>query len=203
MPTVYRLKCAACGTTPKVEGALAGWFTTDGQEGGQILPDGYVAVRLDNGEFRPLPHPAEDTTLRQMGFTWTEASRQNRLFRITFKICRQCGALHEERQHHDAKTGCLAAVISIPITVMTLRFVLGRSWGLSLFSAYGAMLGVLGLVSLVNWLRWRRQNQELKLTRCVTCQGRDFTTIPKIVRQVLMCPHCHTKNMHCNIAGIS
>jgi hypothetical protein len=203
MPNIYRMQCTACGKAPRVEGVLAGWVATDGREGGQILPDGYLALRLDNGEFKPLPHPAEASTLRQLGFTWTEASRQSRLFRVTFKICRKCGALYEERQHHDSKTGCLAAVISIPITVATLKFGFGRSWGLSLFSAYGVMLGVLGLVSLGNWLRWRKQNGELKLASCAKCQAKDFATIPKVARQVLMCSHCQTKNVHCNLAGLS
>jgi|GEM_PF-3058400 len=203
MPTIYRLQCAACGKSPEVEGALAGWVTTDGGEGGQILPDGYLALRLDNGEFKPLPHPVEASTLRQLGFTWAGAARQSRLFRVTFKICQTCGTLHEERQHQGSQTGCLVATVSIPVSVITLKFGFGHSWGSSLFSAYGLMLGVIGLVSLVNWLRWRSKNAELKLASCAKCQSKAFITIPKAVRQVLMCPHCMTQNVRCNIAGMS
>lgn len=203
MPSIYRLQCTACGKAPGADGTLAGWVTTDGREGGQILPDGYLALRLDSGEFKPLPHPAEASTLQRLGFTWAEASRQSRLFRVTFKICCHCGALHEEPQHHDLQTGCLAATISIPITIMSLKFGFGRSWGSSLFSSYGVMLGIMGLVPLGNWLRWRKQNIKLKLVKCAQCRADDFITLPKACRRVLMCSHCQTQNLHCNSAGIS
>lgn len=203
MPTIYRLQCDACGKSPEVESALAGWVTTDGRKEGRILPDGYLAVRLDNGEFKPLPHPVEDSTLRQLGFTWAGAAKQSKLFRVTFKICHTCGTLHEERQHQDSRTGCLVATVSIPISVITLKFGFGQSFGSALFGAFMATMVVMGIFLLANWLRWRSRNDELKLASCAKCHSKKFITIPKAVRQVLMCPHCMTQNLRCNIAGMS
>jgi len=203
MPTIYRIQCKACGKGPKVDNGLAGWVATDGREGGEILPDGYLALRLDDGEFKPLPHPAEASTLRGLGFTWKEAARQNRLFRVTFKICRTCGCLCEERQHNDWRTGCLAALISIPLTMILLKFVVNCSWGASLFGAYLSTFAIFGVVSLFNWTRWRKPNRELKLKKCPRCGMAEFTTISRAAGKALMCPHCQTQNMRCNVAGIS
>jgi hypothetical protein len=203
MPTIFRIKCKACGNGPNVDDGLAGWVTTDGRQGGQILPEGYLAIRLDSGEFKPLPHPAEESTLRGLGFTWNEAARQNRLFRVTFKICRRCGYLYEERQRHDWRTGCLAAVISVPLTVVLLKFVFNYGWGASLVGAYLSMLAIFGIVSLFNWTRWRKPNRELKLKECSKCGMAEFTTISRATGKAFMCPHCQTQNMQVTVAGIS
>jgi len=57
MPIVYQLECAACGR--------------------RTISAGHLALRLDSGEFVPLPHPAESSRLREFGLTphrWSSAN---------------------------------------------------------------------------------------------------------------------------------
>src|ERR1043165_583285 len=171
MPIVYRIKCEVCGKSPEADGPLAGWVTTEAGGCGQILPEGYVAVRLDSGEFKPLPHPLETRTLEKLGFTWVQAAREGRLFRVTYKICRKCGRLHEERQHRDTRAGCLAAVFSLPIAVAVLKFGHKSDWIASLIGGYFVMMAVLASMQLFNWIRWLKQNAGLKLQRCSKCKA--------------------------------
>lgn len=201
MPTIYRIQCSACGKGPKADNGLAGWVTSDGCQGGEVFPEGYLAVRLDDGALKPLPHPIESSTLQGLGLTWVEATRQNRLFRVTFKICQKCGRFHTERQHHDPRTGCLIALTVAPIMVAALKYVAKLSWGSSLFGAYPGMVAIVGMIWLINWLRWRKQNSELKLSGCSNCGCANLATISKMAGKVLMCPHCQTQNMHCVVAG--
>lgn len=203
MPTIYRLKCDACGKAPEVKKALAGWVATDGRENGHILPDGYLAVRLDDGRFEPLPHPIESSVLQDLGFTWPEAKRKGRLFRITFKVCQKCGTVHEEPQHSDPQAGCLASVVSVPIAVIILKFGVQLNWVDSFFGAFAAMFVVAGIAALVNRWRWSKQNSELRLKDCSNCRMSDFTTIAKMDGKTIICPHCKKCSLQCNRAGMS
>jgi len=182
---------------------LAGYVTTDGGDRGVILPEGYVAVKLDSGVFEPLPHPLETSTLEKLGFTWVKAAREGRLFSVTFKICRKCGCLHEERQHRDLQAGCFAVMILGLITVAVLKFWEGSDWGLSLIAGFFMMLSAAASLGLFSWLRWRKQNAGLKLGCCSKCKATDFVTLPKAKGVALMCSHCQTENLHCTVAGIS
>jgi hypothetical protein len=75
--------------------------TTDGKQGGTILPSGYPSVRLDDGRLVPLPHPIETGSLEKQGFTWRQASKEKRLYRIEFK-----------RQLTEGHYGCTLALIA-------------------------------------------------------------------------------------------
>lgn len=86
-----------------------------------VLPEGYLAIKLDSGEFKPLPHPAETSTLKSLGYNWNSAARQGRLYRVTFKICKKCGTFHEECQHHNGMAGCLLALIAFPAAVVAAK----------------------------------------------------------------------------------
>src|SRR3954451_23845464 len=107
MPIVYRIQCNACGRTPETIGGVAGYVTTDGRKNGVILPDTYLSVLLDSGESVPLPHPLEGTILSEQGFTWRRATKEGRLFRVRFKVCKRCGAFSEERRRDYPRAVCI------------------------------------------------------------------------------------------------
>ena len=203
MPTIYSIQCTSCGEGPGADNGLAGWVRADGRKGGKVFPEGYLAVRLDDGTLKPLPHPIESSALQGLGLTSAQVARQNRLFRVTFKICRKCGCLHTERKLDDPRTGCLIAMTLGPIMVAVLRYVAKVSWSSALFGAYLGMVAITGMIGLINWLRWRKQNFELHLSSCSKCGGADLATIPKVAGQVLMCPHCQTQTMRCDLVGKS
>lgn len=203
MPIVYRIQCQSCGKGPGLSNFLAGWVTTDGGQGGTILPDGYLAVKLDNGEFKSLPHPVETSTLKGLGYSWNSAARQGRLHRIGFKICTKCGTFHEEQAHHNGMAGCLLGLASTPIALIALKFGLKTGWGTALFGACLLMFAIWGVVAFGSWWRWREPNSRLKLKSCCKCGATEFTTIQKSVGKTLICPQCGTAAMRCAIAGMS
>lgn len=167
-----------------------------------ILPEGYLAVKLDNGEFKPLPHPAETSTLKSLGYNWNSA-RQDRLYRITFKICKKCGTFHEERQHHHGVAGCLLALIAFPAAVVVAKLGFKASWSGAIFGAYLSTIAVWAIIAITYWLRWRKPNAQLQLKACSKCAATEFTTIQRSKGKALVCPHCGTETMHCTMAGMS
>jgi hypothetical protein len=203
MPTIYRIQCQTCGKGPAVSNCLAGWVATDGGKGGMILPEGYLAVKLDSGEFKSLPHPAEASTLKSLGYNWNSAERQGRLYRISFKICKKCGTFHEECQHHNGMAGCLLALIAFPVVMTAAKLVYKASWGGAVFVAYLSTIAVWGVIVAASWLRWRKPNSQLRLKSCSKCAATEFTTIQRANGKSLICPHCGSKSMHCAIAGMS
>jgi len=203
MPVIYRAICSSCGGTPNSNGGVAGWVTTDGRKDGKILSEGFLALKLENGDFVCLPHPIEDSRLRGHGFTWVRASRESRLFRVNLMICEGCGLISEEYQHHDSRTGCLFAFMAAPALIFFLKFVIKFAWALSFFGAWAGMFAVLWGVAHLNKMRWRERNAALKLRNCSACGGTKFVSVSQATGKSLMCPHCHTLNMHYAAAGKS
>lgn len=203
MPAIYRAKCTSCGGTPDADTGVAGWVTTDGRKGGKIMSEGFLALKLDSGEFKCLPHPIEDSCLKGHGFTWVRASRESRLFRVNFMVCEGCGLVCNEYQHHDSRTGCLFAFVTAPGTILFLKYVIGSNWLASIFGAWFGMFAVFGGVAIFNRIRWRARNVTLKLSACPSCRGTKFTPVSRANGKSLMCPHCHTLNMRYEPAGIS
>jgi hypothetical protein len=203
MPTVYRIRCDACGRGPDAHEGVAGYVATDGKSSGVVLPDGYLAVRLDSGVFVALPHPLEESTLSAQGFTWRQASKEGRMHRMTYKVCQRCGLLHEERQLHDGRAGCMPAVaVGIAIFVF-IKFAVHRSWSLALFVGYLGMIAGWFLVMLGTMFRWKKQNSTTKLRDCAACHATELITFERAVGKLLPCPYCHTTNMRYTCAGLS
>jgi len=143
MPTVYRLFCENCGTGEKNPPRAAGYVILDGMgETGQILPEFYWAVRLDDGTLACLPHPIEELTLREYGMRWRSAEREGRLHYVTFKLCKQCGTLHEEAQIGETGLGCLSGVVGLAVVVIAGRFWAGWDWGMAFSAGVPVSLGV-------------------------------------------------------------
>lgn len=95
MPLIYHAQCTTCGKGPEAGVSLVGWIAKELPEGGKTFVDTYSALKLDGGKFIGLPHPMEFRT-PQYGFTVDKASKEERLCAVGFKICSQCGLVHEE-----------------------------------------------------------------------------------------------------------
>ncbi len=203
MPTVYRAQCESCKGAPEPNGSVAGFVSIDGRNDGVVLPDSYLAVQLSDGELACLPHPIEESTLKQHGLTWRQVSKEGRLFRVEFKICKKCGTLHEERQVHDGRAGCLPALFGCVAIALLLRFLAHASWPSSLFGGYLGLFAVWLAASLLVRIRWRKRNVEARLKLCIRCQGKEFITIAKTAGRPTMCPLCGKHSMSYNRAGIS
>jgi DNA-directed RNA polymerase subunit RPC12/RpoP len=203
MPTVYRVCCDSCERAPEVHGGVAAYVAMDGQKGGAILPDFCTALQLDSGELACLSHPGEHITLREHGFTWTKASVQGRLFRVQFKVCKQCGACFEEPQRYDVAGGCLPGIIIGALVSLLLRFARHRSWGAALAAGFAGMYAVVLLVIVGNWLRWRKANKNMRIHKCAQCGGTELLTLSDAAGKVLPCPHCRSLTMRYTVAGKS
>ncbi|HYG35620.1 MAG TPA: hypothetical protein VEC99_12590 [Clostridia bacterium] len=203
MPTVYRIQCSVCGYSPQVNSGLVGYVTTDGRKAGKILAEGYLALKLDSGEFVCLAHPSEQRILQQHGFTWAGAACRGRLFSVMFKLCKECGALYEERQLSSMQAGCSVGAIIALGAVLGMKLILSISWPLSLLGGYFAGLAVFGFVEVLNRWRWRKPNAELRLRECAHCKGTQFVSLLKATRNPLPCPSCGNKGLQVQAAGIS
>ena len=204
MPPIYRLQCTQCNVPPQVGGGVAGYVNMDGRKGGTVLPDAYLAVKRDDGSYVCLPHPVEEMTLEAEGFTRKQATREERLFHVTYKICRHCGVIHEEYSHcSDPFAGCLPGLIVPTVALLIFRFGLGFTWILSVSFAIATFYGLLIVFERIERRRWRSKNQKLKVRKCVSCGHEKFYTLGKASGKSLPCPTCGSKTMRCDCAGIS
>lgn len=76
MPLFHDMRCTACGRESP------------------LLSDG-LALQLDDGSLRHLPHPGEERACRESGLTLQQASERGRLFDREFLVCRRCGGRSE------------------------------------------------------------------------------------------------------------
>ena len=156
MALVYRLQCTQCHESPQVSGDVAGYVNMDGKKGGRILPGGYLALKRVDGSYACLPHPIESSSLQAEGFTRKQAAREERLFRVTYKICRKCGVIHEEYRHcSDPFAGCLAGIIAFAATLLASKFALGFAWFSSAGFACVAFYGLGGVFDQIERRGWR------------------------------------------------
>jgi len=203
MPLIYRIKCEACGKEPIMKSFVAGWVTTDREKGGTILPDGYMALKRETGEFVCLPHPIEHRRLESYGYTWDQAVNQGRLFDIKFKICTTCGLINEDPEICHPQIGCFPVLIASAVSITLFKWLLKLNWPLTLLLGICICYAVACYVDYLNKLRRLKGDQNLRLNKCSACSGVDFIEIPQIGERLMPCPLCKAQAMKYTGAGIS
>lgn len=117
-----------------------------------------LALQLDDGSLKCLPHPAEEGACEQEGLTLDQASERGRLYRETFYVCDHCGrggeiieqvkyrgvVLFPQTAWGDVKLAVGLAVVITPILVWL------RWW-----PAVAAISATLGVYPLMEW--WKRR----------------------------------------------
>src|ERR1044072_5088277 len=115
MGTLYHKSCAHCDADrePSITfDGFVGAVVSDRSRGGEIIADGYLAFLNSDRELIPLPHPAEQSTLKQQGETWRHATLNGRLLRIENLVCRDCGEMNSAASLTSiTDAGCLFGVI--------------------------------------------------------------------------------------------
>jgi hypothetical protein len=200
MPVVYRVQCESCGKSPPLPDLDSAHSSV---EIGKVLSDSYAALKLSDGTFLPLPHPAESVILEKKGLTATQAIRQKRLYHVTYKVCKQCGSIHLEYQLQQFTDGCMIVLATIPITVAVLKFGFRQDWAVSLTRTLLAMFLFGVCLSLFNQVRWRRQICQTKLHACPKCNTHGLVRISELNGKTIVCPHCQSQSMRFHILGIS
>jgi hypothetical protein len=203
VPAIYRLRCSSCLNAPQASGGVAAYVAMDGRKDGAVLPNGFMALQLDSDELVCVPHPAEMETLKQHGFTMSQAERQGRLFRVLFKICLGCGTLHEERQKMSGTRGCIVGMVLGPLSIPCFKFIAGWDWLPSILGGW-FLLSIPQLATeLFAKLRWRKLNARHAVRSCTRCGKTKFTTLADANRKQIMCGHCQKPTMKCEWAGVS
>lgn len=120
-----------------------------------------LAIQMDDGSLKCLPHPREDTYCEREGLTLEQAYERGRLFRETFYVCRSCGRMGEIiepcrwRQMHlippqtflgDLKLMLWIAGFALPVSLWL------RWWG--------AVAAVLLTVVVFPLNEWRKRHKE-------------------------------------------
>ena len=204
MPEVYRVFCTKCLHSPSFGiGGVAAYVKADDRDQGAVTPASYLAFRRDDGELVCLPHPNENSVLREHGGSWSSASRNGQILSVAYKVCTTCGTVNEESQIYDAGLGCMVAIIAAIATFAVVRFIFGIHVLPAFALAYGVMFIPLGLASFIHRIRWSRTNTQMALAQCSACGGGDFCDLPLATRGPMMCPNCRTRNMLYSDAGFS
>lgn len=201
MPVVYRAECESCGKGPATNKALVGWVTFDGREGGVILPESYLALKLNSGELACLPHPLESSTLRGHGYSWSRAAFSGRLFRVTYLICTGCGTINEQRQIETGAGGCSVGYFTGIVSIIPLRFLILDSWWQAIGMGFLLMVLTYSTAEFVFSRRWSKQNAAMRLTQCNHCQTNKFITVGEATKKLTICPQCGENSMRYSIAG--
>jgi hypothetical protein len=204
MPTVFRIQCTSCGGAPSSDGGVATHVAFDGRRDGAILPEAYLAFRRDNGELVSLPHPGEGRRLQAEGSTFGKASEQGRLFRVAFKVCAACGAMHEEIQHCERQSGCLAGLVSGTLVFVGLTWATHLSWIVAFIGGWLGMLAGGAFAAFLHRPRWKKEeNEEMKIKRCAKCGETKLASLYEVAGKTLPCPECGGASMQYSIAGKS
>lgn len=203
MPTVFRITCSNCGKHQETTGEVAGFFSPDGKTGGQVIPEGFLALKLPDGNFLCLPHPIEGSALENNGYSFDRAIKEGCLFSISFKVCTECGQLHEEKQHVSSNRGCLPAMVAVLAFMLTLRFVLDFTWSASFLSSLVFTLILLALAEYVHSLRWNKENALLKVVCCSRCNKPNMKSLGQLSGKTIPCPFCGRRSVQIDIAGRS
>jgi hypothetical protein len=203
MPDVYRIRCGNCSQVSDVGGKVGGYVTVDGRDDGLVLPDSYMAIKLDDGTLECLPHPDEDAVLKEHGFTWVSAEARGRLFIVEYKICAACGALHEEVQVSTFNIGCIVFLLVLAAALPVFRFAVDCSWGISLVTASMLALSAIIVVGQFQKIEQRKKGGARILRQCPSCGHDRLLTFSKARGKTLPCPFCKASAVTCTCAGIS
>jgi len=208
MGTIYRAYCEKCdrGTTARADWkGFAGCVTSYDGTGGGTLHTGYwLAVLTDGGDIVPLPHPIEDSTLRQLGYKWKEVAHRGRLLGITNVVCLSCGTLNEARRITvSGDYGCLTGLLGGAVCFLLLKTFTGMAFPLVLLTSYLVLFSPWVVVPL--WLRWRYNERQasLALRNCTKCGSTKFVPLSRATKAIHKCPRCGELSMRYSIAGRS
>ena len=183
MALVYRGECKSCGTDAPVS------------------EEGYLACRIDSGAIKCLPHPCEDLTLKELGYTFDEATRDKRLVWVTNVVCDTCG---RPAKRYDAKPreSCLIylAIVAVSYALSFTFF----SMPLALFIGFILLLLLSQSYSVLERHLVRDAQRLLpKPPVCPNCPEGRYIPFRKASRKKTVCQYCGRREVVYEVWGIS
>jgi hypothetical protein len=205
MPSVYRVVFSDDTAPAELDPAIAGAVTTDGGKRGRIVPGEYQAL-LVGEKIVPLPHPAEQQTIREHGESFVSASFKGTYLRVTQRLCMQCGTLIEAPQISFGAPGCLPSVLAG--AGAGIYAVLAAKW--ELFDgaqlALGTLCGSLLFTTLSGLayakLRWRNRQRLIARNACPVCRSKILRSITSLAGQTVQL-NAQTREVTVEVAGRS
>jgi hypothetical protein len=183
MPLLYQGECKSCGTPAP---------TTE---------EGYLACRLDSGEIGPLPHPCEEITLNELGYTWEKAMREKRFVLVTNVVCGGCGHV-AERFDAIPRESCLAC-IGIVILSVGLSFAV-LPMPLALLATLSLLFSISVGHSAIGRIRVRDAQRLLPAPPCCpNCVEGRYVPFSKAWRRKTICQNCGQREVVYEVIGIS
>lgn len=205
MGTIYRKYCETCDADSEQEvtfDGFAGAAILDGNAGGEIISDGYLAILKPTGDLIALPHPVEDFTLSEQGETWRAATRSGRILRVTNLICPGCGAMNTTASLSAHSSGCVFGLILAATLVPVSIWLLHLPVPLELLMIWSALFIPNLAISLYLRTRFQRNVQPFRFERC-ECGSKKAVSIERARKKKFPCMRCKSKSVRIEIAGRS
>ena len=182
MPSVYRVLLSddAPQAGPDAQ--------ADRQPRGKIVAGEYQALLIGE-KLVPLPHPAEQQTIREHGESFLSASLKGTYLRVTQRLCMQCGKLIEAPQISFGAPGCLPSMLVAIATGVYLA--MQPTW--EVFEAIEVALGVLCGTLLFTTLSgllyaklvWRGRQKKISRYACPDCGSKILRSISSLAGQTV------------------
>ena len=205
MGTIYRKYCETCDVDSEQEvsfDGFAGAAILDGNAGGEIISDGYLALLKPTGDLVALPHPVEDFTLTEQGETWGAATWSGRILRVTNLICPDCGAMNTTASLSAHSSGCVFGLIFAGGLVPASIWLLHLPVPLEILMIWSALF----IPNLIIWLylrtRFQANVKPFHFERC-DCGSTKTVSIERARKKRFPCTKCKNKSVRIEIAGRS
>jgi hypothetical protein len=199
VPGIFRIRCSRC-EGPQLR---IGSETFDTRKDGVVLLDSHVVFKQDDGQFLALRHPGESYDLEKLGWTWEKAKTQQRLFRVTYKICQQCSCVNEEKEHVSGEAGCGPAVVAMALAFAALKFWAGNSGARAGIGAFGIGCLMYPASNFFYKLRFKKPNAQLRVHGCAQCGSTNLITLSGAHNKNVICPACKNQSLSITNEGIS
>jgi hypothetical protein len=188
-----------------------------------MCSDSWLAVRLRSGVIEVLPHPIEQLRLEQLGFTWDQATREQRFVHYAILVCQTCATMTEADTRDlrlpsapatwSNSVGLLLGVLFVSVAVVTalLSYTdISLGWRLLMLPGFVvlALLAyivlVLRLEAIMARVRAPRQRPLPDSTiQCPHCTTGRLYPVGLIAGHCLRCPQCSAQGYTFGFVAVS
>lgn len=160
-----------------------------------------MACRLDNGEIKPLLHPLEDMMLQELGFTFAQAMKDQRLLWVVNVVCDSCGDV-AVRYAAKPRDSCLVNLAMFAVSMILSFFYINEPWGLLVGLAVFCLL-LSAYAAIERYLIQDAQKLLPDTPTCTTCSDGRCKDFSRIKWRSSVCRECGERTVKYKHCGIS
>lgn len=204
MGTLYRKCCENCDSIQNVTfDGFVGAVVSDGGKPGDIMSEGYLAYLRADNDLVTLPHPVEESTLKDAGGSWNSATLSGRILRFTNLICTDCGAINTTASVDSGTLGCITGLVFFASMIAASKWHFNFHWLITVCLGWLAMCGPMLAWSFYLRRRYGKNAVPYKFVRCIKCGGGSAVALRSCQNQNLPCEKCGQNSVTLTIAGRS